>query len=115
MRRPRGAVGMCVWVLQVVLQCAVAVEDGVRGKAIRLVANKLFPLPTLAPAVETFAREALRRAVPLQRAADGAEAEMQTETEVHNLEPLLAAERFLRFEKWASYIYIVKSLTNATT
>lgn len=55
-----------------------------RGKAIRLVANKLFPLPMLAPAVETFAREALRRAVPLQRAADGAEAETETETEVRD-------------------------------
>jgi hypothetical protein len=38
--------------LQVVLQCAVAADDGVRGKAIRLVANKLFVLPALAAPVE---------------------------------------------------------------
>jgi hypothetical protein len=70
------------WAFQVVLQCAVAAEDGVRGKAIRLVANKLFPLPALTPAVESFAREALRRAVPLQRTADGAQAEAQAEVHI---------------------------------
>jgi hypothetical protein len=82
--RTLGGVGVgmrCGWAFQVVLQCAVATEDSVRGKAIRLVANKLFPLPALAPAVESFARQALRRAVPPQRSADGAEAEAEADVQ----------------------------------
>lgn len=48
--------------LRVVLDCGVAREEGLRGKAIRLLANKLFPMAVVGQQIEDFARDCLKRA-----------------------------------------------------
>eukprot|EP00899_Mesostigma_viride_P017504 jgi/Mesvir1/25755/Mv01934-RA.1 len=47
--------------LGIVLRCAISPHEGARGKAIRLVASKLFPVDRLACPIESFARDQLLR------------------------------------------------------
>ena len=51
--------------LDIVLRCTITPDETLRGKAIRLVANKLFPMPIIAQQIGEFARARLQNAAPL--------------------------------------------------
>lgn len=68
--------------LKIALKSAVHHLDEVRMKAIRLVANKLYPIPSLSEKIEDFAKEMLLSVVSddesaLTKVVDGSEAETQ--------------------------------------
>ncbi|KAJ8453396.1 hypothetical protein Cgig2_008280 [Carnegiea gigantea] len=56
--------------LDIALKCAVHSEDDIRAKAIRLVANKLYPLKYLSEAIEQYAINMLLSAVDFRIDAD---------------------------------------------
>jgi hypothetical protein len=68
--------------LQLVLRCTVHSDDGLRGKAIRMVVNQLHSLPYAAGSIEQFASERLE-SVPLMAAAatEDAAADAKADTE----------------------------------
>lgn len=57
--------------LNIALQCAVHEVDEVRAKAIRLVANKLYPLEYLSQNIEQFATKMLVSVVDAKQSSDG--------------------------------------------
>lgn len=57
--------------LNIALQCAVHDLDEVRAKAIRLVANKLYPLDYISQNIEQFATKMLLSVVDVQQVSDG--------------------------------------------
>lgn len=57
--------------LNIALQCAVHELDEVRAKAIRLVANKLYPLEYLSQNIEQFATKMLLSVVDAKQSSDG--------------------------------------------
>ncbi|KAM7266183.1 hypothetical protein ACFE04_004080 [Oxalis oulophora] len=59
--------------LDIALKCAVHSQDHIRGTAIRLVANKLYPLSYISDNIVQFARNALLSAVNHQQNTEGEE------------------------------------------
>jgi symplekin len=57
--------------LKMALKCTVHESDDVRAKAIRLVANKLYPLPYVAQTIEEFAVQSLLAVVDLKQTDTG--------------------------------------------
>ncbi|CAM8883398.1 unnamed protein product [Rhodiola kirilowii] len=68
--------------LNIALKCAVHVQDDVRAKAIRLVANKLYPLDNISEKIEVFASNMLVSAVDQQVDSDISNHELKNEGEV---------------------------------
>ncbi|KAL2902141.1 Symplekin [Bienertia sinuspersici] len=77
--------------LKIALQSAVHHMEEVRMKAIRLVANKLYPLPSIAPQIEEFAKDKLLSAVDIH-SADAADTEKSGLQLQKNSEISLAAK-----------------------
>lgn len=75
--------------LKIVLQSAVHHLEEVRMKAIRLVANKLYPIPSISPQIEDFAKETLLSAMNVNHntakpGADGSNIELEKDPELEN-------------------------------
>ncbi|KMT12330.1 hypothetical protein BVRB_5g102710 isoform B [Beta vulgaris subsp. vulgaris] len=77
--------------LKIALQSAIHHVDEVRMKAIRLVANKLYPLPSIALQIEEFAKEKLLSVVDTH-SADAADTEKPITQIQKNSEIVLAAK-----------------------
>ncbi|KAL8159152.1 hypothetical protein V2J09_000689 [Rumex salicifolius] len=82
--------------LNIALKCAIHVQDDTRTKAIRLVANKLYPLKYLTDDIEQFARNMLMSAV--DQATDSLQSGSSNQRQLDNGEASVSGSQLLECE-----------------